>query len=346
MGMEKKCIKCNKNKPIEEFVFNKKINYYTNICLECNKIYHQAYYNNRKNKVKDIQPILNNDTKKVCNKCKEEKTLESFSYDKVNGKFVNICKDCKAEATKKWREKNKEKAKISAKEYQKTHKKQIDEYQAKYRIENAEKRRAYSRKYNKDNKEVIKIKRRIYREKHKEEFRERDKKYAEEHKEEIKTRYKEWAKEHAKQLAEYNKKYRMENAETIREKKKQYSKEHVKERTQYYLNKRAIDPLFKLSTQVRGLIRISLKKKGYTKNSSTYEILGCDYETLMMHLKESWLRRYGKEWDGEPYHVDHIIPLAVAKTEQEVLDLCYYKNLQMLTPHDNLVKNKYMEEQD
>ena len=62
----------------------------------------------------------------------------------------------------------------------------------------------------------------------------------------------------------------------------------------------------------------------------------------MIHLKETWLKNYGKEWNGEPYHIDHIIPLATATSEKEIIDLCYYKNLQMLTPKDNLVKNKYI----
>ena len=278
---------------------------------------------------------------KICKKCGTEKSIEEFSFDKTHGKYINTCKKCKSEATKKYYENNKEKCLIRAKEYRENHKEELDDYFAKYRKENAEKRREYSRQYNKDHQEEIKIKRKKYREEHAEEFRKRDKEYAMQHKEQIAARYREWAKVHSKELAEYNKQYRIKNEDSIALKRKEYSKNHRKERTEYYLNKRSTDPLFKMSTQVRGLIRISLKKKGYSKNTSTYEILGCDYETLMVHLKESWLNNYGTEWNGEPYHIDHIIPLATAKTEQEIIDLCYYKNLQMLKPHDNLVKNKY-----
>ena len=57
------------------------------------------------------------------------------------------------------------------------------------------------------------------------------------------------------------KKYQIENVERISERRKEYSKKNRKRITEYYLNKGSNDPLFKLSTQVRGLIRISLKKE-------------------------------------------------------------------------------------
>lgn len=185
--------------------------------------------------------------------------------------------------------------------------------------------------------------RKAYRQAHKDEFSKRDSEYYKTHKEQIAKRYKEWAKAHAEQLAEYNKQYRTANAEAISKQRQGYAKENRKKITSYYLNKRETDPLFKVSTQARGLIRISLKKKGYGKDTHTYDILGCDYNTLWEHLKKTWKENYGTEWNGEDYHIDHIIPLATAKTEQEVKDLCYYKNLQLLKPRDNLVKNKSLE---
>lgn len=37
-------------------------------------------------------------------------------------------------------------------------------------------------------------------------------------------------------------------------------------------------------------------------------------------------------------HIDHIIPLATAKTEEDVIKLCHYTNLQLLKGEDNLSK--------
>ena len=280
---------------------------------------------------------------KTCIKCGIEKPLSEFSFDKRTGKYINTCKACKVLIAKQNYLKNKEKRQAYAKEYQEANKEKIDAYQANYRAENAEQRREYSRQYNRDHQDEIKVKRKAYRQAHKDEFRERDKQYAETHKEQIAKRYKEWAKANAERLAEYSKQYRKANAEAISEKRRLKDKENRPRINAYIKNKRATDPLFKLSTQARGLIRISLKKRGYGKDTHTYDILGCDYNTLWEHLKKTWKENYGTEWNGEDYHIDHIIPLATAKTEQEVKDLCYYKNLQLLKPRDNLVKNKSLE---
>ena len=337
----KTCSKCGKTKPLNEFTFEKRSGNYFNYCLECHKQYHKEYYEKRKtenaNKVVKVDP----NATKVCIKCGLEKPLTEFSFDKANGKFINTCKACKCLVTKKNYEKNKDRRKAYAKAYAIENQEKVRVYRKEYYDTHADRAREYSRQYNKDHQDEIRVKSKIYRQEHKDEIRERDKRYNEAHKEQIAERRKIWAREHAEQLAERNKKYRAENAERISQRRKEYAKKNRKRITKYYLDKRATDPLFKLSTQIRGLIRISLKKKGYGKDTHTYEILGCDYKTLWAHLKQTWLKNYGQEWDGEDYHIDHIVPLATAKTEQEVKDLCYYKNLQLLKPKDNLVKNKY-----
>lgn len=343
MSEQRTCITCGKTKPLTEFYLEKRTGNYQNKCLKCHKAYHKAYYLKRlkanANKVVEVDP---NETK-TCAKCGAEKPLTEYSIDRVSGKPISTCKACKAELTKAYYQENKESRTAYAQAYRAEHKTEIDEYQANYRAENAEQRRVYSRQYNIDHNDEVKAKKRAYRQANRDKFSERDKEYARTHKEQIAKRYKEWAKEHADQLAEYNKRYREANAEDIRAKRQAYDKKNRKRITASFIRRRNTDPLFKLSTQVRGLIRTSLKKKGYKKDSHTYEILGCDYATFFDHLKATWRENYGTEWQGEDYHIDHIIPLATAKTEQEVKDLCYYKNLQMLTPRDNLVKNKSLE---
>ena len=51
----------------------------------------------------------------------------------------------------------------------------------------------------------------------------------------------------------------------------------------------------------------------------------------------------GMSWDNYGYygwHIDHIIPLSFAKTEEETYKLCHYTNLQPLWANDNLTKGK------
>ena len=47
----------------------------------------------------------------------------------------------------------------------------------------------------------------------------------------------------------------------------------------------------------------------------------------------------GMSWDNYgKWHIDHIIPLNSAKTEEEIIKLCYYTNLQPLWASDNIRK--------
>jgi 5-methylcytosine-specific restriction endonuclease McrA len=68
-------------------------------------------------------------------------------------------------------------------------------------------------------------------------------------------------------------------------------------------------------------------------------LVGCDFKTLQQHLEETWRLNYGTVYNGEPIHIDHKIPLACATTEDEVLRLSLYTNLQYLKPEDNLLKS-------
>ena len=61
---------------------------------------------------------------------------------------------------------------------------------------------------------------------------------------------------------------------------------------------------------------------------------------MTKYLLKTFKDRYGYEWDGkESVHIDHIMPLATAKTEEEVIKLCYYTNLQLLKAEDNWRKS-------
>ena len=105
------------------------------------------------------------------------------------------------------------------------------------------------------------------------------------------------------------------------------------------------DKIYKFKSDVRSRISQDIKRKGYSKKTKTYEILGCDFETLKKHFEKQFTK--GMTWDNQgEWHIDHIIPLATATTEEEVIKLNHYTNLQPLWSIDNLSKkDKIVEHQ-
>ncbi len=83
---------------------------------------------------------------------------------------------------------------------------------------------------------------------------------------------------------------------------------------------------------------------GYSKNSKTFNILGCSFEDFKFYLEskfEPWMswENYGL-YNGESnygWDIDHIIPSSSAKTEEELLVLNRFNNLQPLCSYQNRV---------
>lgn len=125
---------------------------------------------------------------------------------------------------------------------------------------------------------------------------------------------------------------------------KEYRQNHRKDRSEYNNLKRRNDDLFNLKYKLRNRIYKSIKIRGFSKKSKTYEILGCSYEECLKYLYEKAKLRYS---DFKPedfleknkYHIDHIIPLETAKNEEEIIRLNHYTNLQLLKAEDNLRKS-------
>ena len=184
----------------------------------------------------------------------------------------------------------------------------IIEYQREYNQNNKEKRK----KYLKENKEKISKKGKEYYQKNKESIIKRSTEYREENKEK-------------------RKKYREENKKKINEQKREY-----------YRKRKKYDTIFKIKERIKDIIRKSIKNNGYTKNSRSFEILGCSYEDFKEHIEshwEDWMNwdNYGlyngKENCGWEY--DHIIPVSSAKCEEDIYKLNHYSNIQPLCSHIN-----------
>ena len=153
------------------------------------------------------------------------------------------------------------------------------------------------------------------------------------------------------------KEYRIKNKEKISEKSKLYSEENKQKiaiyKREHYLknkekiekyrnewrnNKVKIDSLFKLTNNTRTLIKQSFRRNGYSKNSKTFQILGCTFEEFKQHLENKFTE--GMNWNniGE-WHLDHIYPVSLAKDEEELIKLNHYTNFQPLWALDNIKKS-------
>lgn len=183
----------------------------------------------------------------------------------------------------------------------------------------------FQKRYRKDNKERIRKSQKKYILNHKKQRSETAKKYYNKNKDKIKQYHKQYHEEHRVQKKEYA---------------KNYYYEHKKEYQQRKKHKLANDTMFKIKEQARKCVWTAFNRKSFRKNGKTEQILGCDFNTFYYYLLRTYKDNYGYEYDfKQEVHIDHIKPLKNAKTEEEVIKLCHYTNLQLLKAHDNLEKS-------
>jgi hypothetical protein len=98
------------------------------------------------------------------------------------------------------------------------------------------------------------------------------------------------------------------------------------------------DPMTGFIQIMRQCIRKSFKRNGYTKKSRAHIILGTDWSVVKSHMES--LFKEGMTWNNHgEWHIYHIIPISSGKTEDEVVKLCHYSNLQPLWAEENLLKS-------
>jgi len=191
-------------------------------------------------------------------------------------------------------------------------------------------------------KECRKESKKEYRKENKDKIRESYKKYQKENKDKIREYDKEYRKENKDKIKEQKKKYYKENKDKVVERVKEYYKENkdkIKERQNEYLkNRRLSDPLYKMKSNLRSRTYKAFKHKGYSKKTKTQEMLGVDWEITKKHIERQFTK--GMSWSNHgDWHIDHIIPLSSANTEERLKKLCHYTNLQPLWAVDNLIKS-------
>jgi hypothetical protein len=176
----------------------------------------------------------------------------------------------------------------------------------------------------------------------------KNKKYYSCNKESILAQSKEYRNNNKDKKSESDKKYREENKEKISNTKKEYYLNNKDKHKQWQENnkhtrnerrqdRRKTDPLWALAQTIRVRITESFRVNGYTKRSKTYEILGCSFEEFYIHIEKQFTD--GMTWDNRgKWHLDHKIPISLATTEEELIKLNHYTNIQPLWAIDNYKK--------
>jgi hypothetical protein len=140
---------------------------------------------------------------------------------------------------------------------------------------------------------------------------------------------------------DYRKNYMKKYRKT--ENNKNYNRERTKtEKYKEVRNKRSKeryteDILYKISCSIRKTINKAIRRNNFEKKSKTVDILGCSFDYFKNFIEnkfEVWMNweNYGK-YNGElnyGWDIDHIIPLSSAKTEDDILKLNHFTNLQPL----------------
>lgn len=174
-----------------------------------------------------------------------------------------------------------------------------------------------------------------------------------------------WAKNNPEKMAINGKKYRDSNVEKEKLRSKSYSvknkesiqnyrlkyKQKNKDKiNEYERNRRKKDNLFRIKGITRCLLKDAFNRacdgKFPKKNKRSEDVIGCKFEYLLKNLQKQFIN--WMSWDNQGYckslnynctwHIDHIIPVSYAKTEEEIYLLNHWSNLQPLCGKINIEK--------
>jgi hypothetical protein len=164
-------------------------------------------------------------------------------------------------------------------------------------------------------------------------------------------KYKKIQKEHnlLEKRREYLKDYLKKRNQSDKHKKKlkeyRLSDKGKKAFNKYFKERRKLDPIFKLAGTLRTRLKTFLTRStaqiyNLEKTNETFKMVGCTPEFLKEYLEKQFTS--GMTWQNHGvhgWHIDHIKPLDLAKTQEDIEQLMHYTNLQPMWATDNLKKS-------
>ena len=185
-------------------------------------------------------------------------------------------------------------------------------------------RRLYTKMYREENKEKEAIRHINYRNKNIDKIKERSSIFYEKNKLKINKKRKE---------------YKLLNYDKVNLQLKIAGEKWRSKNKSYQSDRKQTDYIYRIRINLTCRINRFFKYSKMTKNCKTMDIIGISIDGFREHLKSKFTEvmsfdNYGKRG----WHIDHIIPLSSANTEEEVIKLCHYTNLQPLWWDDNIKK--------
>jgi hypothetical protein len=349
----RQCNKCKQNKAAEDFHKGRAE------CKECNnqerrfKRMKKGYSEAHKWSV--LQQDLRKQGKKKCTYCLEIKSIDEFRYQKHRKTYQSNCKKCqsKKQSIKKKAERAIRRAERERLRQEKREKRALEvqaKKQEKEKLKLAQQQEKQQKeqlkldKYNYCLENQVKICSKCKQEKKWSEFNKSNKKV----KAKIDLTF--GLGSRCRSCSKiYSKKHYQENRELFLEKGKKYyqdilndpeAKAHRLNYARNYRKQRTkTDPIFRFKCSVRRCIRDAFKRKNKTKSKKALKYLGCTWNEFMDYMEKQF--QPGMSFDNygfDGWHIDHIVPLATAKTEEQVAKLNHYTNLQPLWAKDNMSK--------
>jgi hypothetical protein len=328
-----KCVSCDETKGLDNFYMNK--GYYNYKCKECHKGRHKETY---------LKVVKDVNVKEVdfikCNMCGEEKPSGDYLKNS-NGYFIKKCRVCRCVKNKvkpivnDYKVCSKCNLELPISEFYKRgdglknpckkckseiHKKWRQTEDGNKKMKDSNKR--YESKIVEGNRIIREEKKKITDELNRlKEVRKEERRLIKEQKLQKSL---EW-----KKLMEYYKTDEWKEIKKEKERNRQYNK---------WKRRWNEDEMFAMKVRLRNLIRNSFRRQGYKKfDTSTEEVVGMTYDEFKEYLESKFVD--GMSWDNRgDWHIDHIIPLSSATSEEEIIGLCHYSNLQPLWAEDNMSK--------
>lgn len=109
------------------------------------------------------------------------------------------------------------------------------------------------------------------------------------------------------------------------------------------------DKAHRLRVNISSQIRMALKGSSYTNKSRVYKVTGLEFPELIAYLYYTLECNYGELASSislDKIDIDHIVPLCSDYTEEGIIRLNNYTNLQLLTREDNSKKGKSINQEE